>query len=999
MPASVLRTLGTFELTVDGAPIARPSTQKARALLAYLAMQRGRRISRDEVVETFWPDADPENARQSLKTALWSIRRALRDAGCEPNEFLVADNTTVAWIAQTDVDAAQFEQRAGAGDTSAADLYTGAFLPGDYDPWAAAERERLINALESSLRARLQSVPDVAAAQRLLTLDPFSDAAYATLIDAELASNRTVAAQTLHHRFVQTMRENGLDVPGAFAKRYAQLNGAATPDRLPSRFIGRAYEIHAFETHLGDDEGRAIVLHGDAGFGKSTLLERFARIALDRSRRSVLLALQPHVHGFGGWEGVYEQHTGRAFSQLLADRGANVARALADEILDAVAPAELFIDDAQRLSGDAAHVTSLIVNAGVPRGVSVTFATRPEGLSAIWQIIGGAPAVDLPLTALTREEIRAAIPAAGADADSLAGALFERTHGHPLFLQRVIEQMRAHGSDAAGVNGDLPASVRTSIEARLRERGDDPYVVATMLAVDPKFTSAQLAQMLEWPEERVLDALDDLLALGVLLESHDAPHMRFSHDVVREVARDSLSAARRRRLHRMAADALKEATEIADLSRAAEHTAASGDALGAAQLHGRAGEASMSVHEYRNAYESVRRARELLVKLRRTPEVEGLDVDMAVAAARALNAAGEPQEADSCGREALVLAEALGEPQRIAEALDVRSRTQMRLANVDQLEAIAQRLRAVGAENGNFVAQAEACYSLMVAARVRLDASKAIEYGRLAVQYSLDAGDPDRALMSLGELMHAQIVLWKFADALELSREGEEYLRRGSASTEANFRYNRAQLWYIVNRFADAQTEIRRAADIARSPRYGVGRNRPDRMHTLGILENLRGLIAVERNDWGQAIEAATQLRDNVAMRNNPAVQLHCADLFVRAYLGRNEPGDTDRAADALARAPHAEVPDDVRVFAATARACVSSRRQDPQAADTVRAAFQQAMRSFDRMPLEADIVLKMLLRAAGEAGDEKLCTEIEAAYRTFFARRRAAAGEAWGGG
>ncbi|MDP9023793.1 MAG: winged helix-turn-helix domain-containing protein [Candidatus Eremiobacteraeota bacterium] len=83
-PAAELRTLGTFSLHINGKSVAAPSTQKARALLVYLIVHQGANCSREGLIERFWPDIEPERSRQSLNTAVWSIRKQIRSAGLDP---------------------------------------------------------------------------------------------------------------------------------------------------------------------------------------------------------------------------------------------------------------------------------------------------------------------------------------------------------------------------------------------------------------------------------------------------------------------------------------------------------------------------------------------------------------------------------------------------------------------------------------------------------------------------------------------------------------------------------------------------------------------------------------------------------------------------------------------------------------------------------------------------------------------------------------------------
>ena len=57
-----------------------PATLKSQSLLAYLVLHRDRPQSRDHLAELFWGDRPEHNARRSLATALWQIRRCLPGA-------------------------------------------------------------------------------------------------------------------------------------------------------------------------------------------------------------------------------------------------------------------------------------------------------------------------------------------------------------------------------------------------------------------------------------------------------------------------------------------------------------------------------------------------------------------------------------------------------------------------------------------------------------------------------------------------------------------------------------------------------------------------------------------------------------------------------------------------------------------------------------------------------------------------------------------------------
>src|SRR5215469_12297175 len=131
---SSLTTLGGFAFSVDGNQLHSPATRKARALMSFLIMHRGTDTAREKLIDIFWPDADPDHARDSLNTALHSVRRCLKTAALEVDRFLVVTKAVIRWVAETIVDADEFARLAthkqAATDEEALRLYRGDFLEG-----------------------------------------------------------------------------------------------------------------------------------------------------------------------------------------------------------------------------------------------------------------------------------------------------------------------------------------------------------------------------------------------------------------------------------------------------------------------------------------------------------------------------------------------------------------------------------------------------------------------------------------------------------------------------------------------------------------------------------------------------------------------------------------------------------------------------------------------------------------------------------------------------
>ena len=72
--AASLRLLGGFELRVGARPVTL--SLGPQRLLAYLAVRPGAH-PREALAARFWPDTDEPGGRASLRSAVWTLRRAV----------------------------------------------------------------------------------------------------------------------------------------------------------------------------------------------------------------------------------------------------------------------------------------------------------------------------------------------------------------------------------------------------------------------------------------------------------------------------------------------------------------------------------------------------------------------------------------------------------------------------------------------------------------------------------------------------------------------------------------------------------------------------------------------------------------------------------------------------------------------------------------------------------------------------------------------------------
>jgi DNA-binding SARP family transcriptional activator len=157
MPVAV-HMLGAFSMTIVDLTVKLPAS-RGLSLLKYLLLHHKQSTSREVLMDVFWPEAEPETARNNLNVAMHSLRKALRKViflpmiafqdgtyGLEPNlqvwldveEFERCVKTGQRLEARDQLTAAVTEYE------TAISLYQGDFLEQNlYDEWTVLDRERL----------------------------------------------------------------------------------------------------------------------------------------------------------------------------------------------------------------------------------------------------------------------------------------------------------------------------------------------------------------------------------------------------------------------------------------------------------------------------------------------------------------------------------------------------------------------------------------------------------------------------------------------------------------------------------------------------------------------------------------------------------------------------------------------------------------------------------------------------------------------------------------
>lgn len=699
--------LGAFEVRRAGQPLQGDGwrSRQNRTILKVLLTYRNTVVTGDQLIEILWPDTDPERARRYVYVRISQLRRMLDTAASPAAILTVEDGYTWNGDADCWIDVEDFETtvRSGRhhlerGDLSPAiaayeaarDLYRGDFLEDSpYADWALAERERLrdrhLTALTELAEAYAQQGRyrrALALCSQGLTLDPSREALHVRLMLYHYyAGERTQALQAYDHcRYVlaQDLDVDPLPETQQLAAQIREGTLWQQPDlpRYPppayegrlfevpysigsAPFVGREREYAWLVAQWRQGEGMVVLIEGEAGVGKTRLVEEFLGYA--RSQGVAVL----HAHSRPGEHLAYASlvtavrayagsglHTVSLSPPMraallplfpeLADRSDALPRlpslsareerkrledALVRLFVNAVPPRGiLFLDDAHR-----ADLATLSLIPRLARHVTVVLTARSEELPPdhplhrqLRELPRARKLATLQLAPLKVTAVaRLVHDLAGEALPDLVRELDAQARGNPLFLLASIQWMFEQGELYVDVTGRwdrthastemLPPTVRAVIEERLRRLARTPRRLFDLIAViGEEFDFALLQQAAHLDENLVLDALDILLDAGLVTEPRTAGRAEYApaHDRYLEIAYETLPQVRRRQLHCHVAGAMVAGAADPDGAApvVAFHYEQGRDAAQAFTWLVRAGDVAARRHAYEDAEDYYRRA-------------------------------------------------------------------------------------------------------------------------------------------------------------------------------------------------------------------------------------------------------------------------------------------------------------------------------------------------------------------------------------------------------
>ena len=261
-------------------------------LLSLLALNH-QGMSRSRLAGHLWPNSSEAQARQLLSNSLYRLKQLLGSAA----EHIETDGHSVR-LHDVQLDYQRFCQLSQSADfddwLESINLYQDDLLLEEDAPWLEDARQHCRKQYLSTLKRvcdQLESENQLADAlvyaQRWLIADPYNEPLYVRVMQYQHRLGRHMAALESYHRLGEVLHDTFAAQPQAESQALAEqiqehieLHQEAKKIRA-ERFIGRKQERAQFIAQLNqlEQQGGWIVLQGEAGMGKSRLLDGFEEVS------------------------------------------------------------------------------------------------------------------------------------------------------------------------------------------------------------------------------------------------------------------------------------------------------------------------------------------------------------------------------------------------------------------------------------------------------------------------------------------------------------------------------------------------------------------------------------------------------------------------------------------------------------------------------------------------------------------------------------------------
>jgi len=643
-----------------------------------------------------------------------------------------------------DVETFLHETRSGASAEEikhALSLYTGDLLEDIYDDWCISERDRLHQAWLETLDRYSQILQEtgkvneaLGIVQKWVNAEPFDENAQRRLMRLYALTGERAKAIQVYHNFSQSLAQE-LDtepLPETQALLQSIQNGQVLVEKentsrtahplvratipLPQLFpalpfIGRQNEMASLEQAYraaAAGSGRLILVTGEAGIGKTRLLQEYLalhpnmsqlqsacyeldsmvpfaplRQALENSSllnnlaktqmpptwATTLISILPELGQHFSYENLpAHQVDGVTLREALVNFIIHLSETCQNP------PLHLILDDLHWADTPTWELLASLTRRVLSTPLLIIGLFRVEDLPAERQSLlrtiqrsDSLWTLDLPrLTPNETADLARHLNPQEASNTIFVQRLFQETEGNPFFIVETVRALQESGGmQIPAPLTSIPNSIQRVIEARLdRLSPDSREALASAASIGRSFNYPLLQEILGATSENIIAYIEEWLQRGLVLEGKQG--YDFRHDKFRQVAYTGLSRARREYIHGRIADVLEHAIPPVDVATLAHHYARSDQPLKALPYLTQSGEQALRLRSYHEARQFGLQAVNLLGQLP-GPRQRSERIDINLQLAQAFAFTGDMQRAIEILNETEHLAVVLEDEARLGQ--------------------------------------------------------------------------------------------------------------------------------------------------------------------------------------------------------------------------------------------------------------------------------------------------------------------------------------------
>jgi len=608
--------------------------------------------------------------------------------------------------------------------------------------------------------------------------------------------------------------------------------------------LEREPALKALEGALGEaaqGEGRVALVYGEAGIGKTSLVDHFTRARAGGRPARTLWGACDSLHTPRPLGPVYDiaQQAGSGLRERL-EAGAP-PRVIFSAVLDELRHRPPVIAVLEDLHWADAATLDLVKFLGrrirqVPALLVLTYRDDELGPRHPLRIVLGDLATSaavrrVPLAPLSVAAVQTLVAGRSLDATTL----HRQTGGNPFFVTEAL----------ASREGGIPVTVRDAVlarAARLSPAGQTTLEAAAIIG----------AQVEPWLLSALVDiaaaGADECIALGMLRAQGEL--LAFRHELARQAILDTIAPPRRRALHALALRVLASPpTGAPDLALLADHAEGAADSAAVLAHAPAAAARAAALGAHREAADQYARALRFAAA---APPVER---------ARLLEAYADEcmlvdrlDEATRARGEAVAIHHEAGDRQREGRSLAVNAAALVRGGRNPEAEAASRRAIAVLRPQPPGPALA---YAYRIQSNLRMlnrDRAESVRWGRKAIALAERLGEREIVVAGFNTMGAAMLVYGDDRGRVHLERSLA--LARAAALPEwiAGAFVNLGSACGEVYRFADADRYLTEGI------RYAAER---DLDYATHYMQAWLALVRLYQGRWAEAGDIARPLAEN----------------------------------------------------------------------------------------------------------------------------------------